>query len=102
MYVTPISHADISNNTINSNGEDGIEVIENSGVNLGNDSGDTIFDLPNDTTVGSENGTAGGDPDFGIRCFINSYANGRLGTLNGIDEAKDGFGVGGCRDSLEP
>jgi parallel beta-helix repeat protein len=97
--VGNVSHADISANTIDTNADDGIVVGGNSGVNLGNDTGTTILDLPNDTTVGSENGTAGGDPDFGIRCSLNSYADGRLGTLNGIDGAKGGFSSS-CHDSL--
>jgi len=101
VIVTGVSHADISKNTIDSNGRHGINVGENSGVNLGQDSGTGIFEAPNDTTVGSGNGTAGGGLDFGINCFINSYANGRLGTLNGIDGAKGGFG-GSCIDSLIP
>lgn len=97
--VERVSHADISKNTIDNNGGDGIELSENSGVNLGTDSGTGIFNAPNDTTVGQENG------GFGIRCFTNSYANGRLGTLNGDSGAKGGNADGtafssSCVDSL--
>ncbi len=73
--VFRVSHADISDNLINGNGGDGISVGQNSGVNLGTDTGTTIFDLPNDTT--SNNG------GFGVRAFINSSVDGRIGTLNG-------------------
>lgn len=86
------SQADISNNTINGNASGGITVESNSGVNLGNDTGTGIFDLPNSTTV---NNTG-----FGIRCFINSYADGRLGSLNGTSGATSFSGD--CINSLIP
>lgn len=75
VRVVRVSHAEISDNEIRGNGGDGIEVGQNSGVNLGNDTGTGIFDLPNDTTANNSGS--------GIRCFTNSYADGRLGTLNG-------------------
>lgn len=50
---------------------------ENSGVNLGRDTGTGLLDMPNTTNPASKNKV------FGIRCFINSYANGRLGSLDG-------------------
>ena len=102
IRVARASHADIASNTIEGNSGDGIFVSQNSGVNLGSDTGTTIFDLPNDTTVGSENG------GFGIRCAINSYGDGRQGTLNGTMGAKSfnfdppGPNDGGCHDSLLP
>lgn len=94
ILVSRVSHAEIASNTIDGNGRDGVLVGENSGVNLGRDTGTGIFNLPNNTTVGSEN------TGFGIRCFINSYANGRLGTLNGNSGATS-F-TGGCINSLIP
>lgn len=75
VTVTQVSHAHVANNNINGNGSHGVEVGQNSGVNLGRDTGTNISDLPNSTTANN-----GG---FGIRCFINSYADGRLGSLNG-------------------
>jgi len=92
ILVNTVSHADIASNTIDGNGGHGINFGRNSGVDLGADSGTTIFESPNSTTVGSENGL------FGLHCFINSYADRRLGTLNGLSGAKDVF-VGGCIDS---
>lgn len=87
------SQADISSNSINGNASGGITVESNSGVNLGNDTGTGIFDLPNTTTVNNTNG-------FGIRCFINSYADGRLGSLNGTSGATS-FSAD-CINSLNP
>lgn len=75
IRVAKVSQADISNNVIEGNGRNGILVTQNSGVNLGRDTGDTIFDLPNSSTV--PNGA------YGLQCEIGGYADGRLGTLNG-------------------
>ena len=75
VIINRVAHADVSSNTIDSNGGDGVFVFRNSGVNLGEDTGSGIFDSSNTTNVNN----AG----FGIRCAINSYGDGRIGTLNG-------------------
>jgi parallel beta-helix repeat protein len=79
ILITRVSHGDVCSNTIDGNGGDGVLVSRNSGVNLGEDTGTGIFDSPNTTTVNN-----GG---FGIRCAINSYGDGRRGTLNGASGA---------------
>jgi parallel beta-helix repeat protein len=79
ILVNRVSHADVSANIINGNGGDGVFVFRNSGVNLGEDTGSGIFDSPNITNVNN-----GG---FGIRCAINSYGDGRIGSLNGASGA---------------
>jgi parallel beta-helix repeat protein len=75
IVVQKASQADIADNLIDLNGGNGILVTQNSGVNLGKDTGTTIFDLPNSTTTG--NGA------YGLNCSIGGYADGRLGTLKG-------------------
>jgi parallel beta-helix repeat protein len=75
VRVVSVSQADISNNTIDGNNGNGIFVTQNSGVNLGKDTGDTMFDLPNTTNL--KNGL------FGLQGTIGGYADGRLGTLDG-------------------
>lgn len=85
------SHADISDNDIDNNPDDGIAVGEMSGVNLGSNSGDSIFQKPNRSDV-TPNG------DKGIRGFTRCYANGRIGTLNGNNGARSFTGA--CTDSL--
>ena len=85
------SHGDISDNDIDGNADDGIAVNQSSGVNLGSDTGDSIFDRPNRSDV-APNG------DNGIRGFTRCYANGRLGSLNGTNAAKTFTGA--CTDSL--
>ena len=95
IEVRKVSHAGISDNDISDNGGDGIKVRENSGVNLGTNTGSGIFNLPNDSTV-----LNGG---FGIRCLSNSYADGRLGTLDGTSGAESFSGSQGpCSNSLIP
>jgi parallel beta-helix repeat protein len=90
VLVNRVSHADEASNTIDGNGGDGVLVARNSGVNLGEDTGTGIFGSPNST---SNNNTG-----FGIRCLINSYVDGRLGSLNGNSGPTD-F-VAGCINSL--
>jgi parallel beta-helix repeat protein len=75
VLLTRVSHGDVSSNSIDGNGGDGVFVSRNSGVNLGEDTGSGIFDVPNITNVNNVG--------VGIRCAINSYGDGRIGTLNG-------------------
>ena len=101
IFVNRVSLARIINNTIQNNPSHGVMVSRNSvvmvgaclssGVNLGRDTGSGIFEKPNRSDV-TNNGNKG------IRCANNSYANGRLGTLNGSTGAKS-F-TGSCIDSL--
>jgi parallel beta-helix repeat protein len=75
VMVVRKSHADIASNTIDGNSGDGVLVSDNSTVSLGEDSGSTIYDLPNSTNT-NNNG-------FGIHCLAGGVADGRRGTLNG-------------------
>ena len=77
IKVVEASVADIAGNLIDGNGQNGIFVSQGSGVNLGNDTGDTIFDLPNSGTNG----------DKGLSCSIGGYVDGLLGTLDGLHGA---------------
>lgn len=90
INVERASQATVSDNNIDANGQNGIFVTENSGVNLGSDTGTGIFDASNRTSVNNAL--------RGISCRVGGYANGRLGTLNGNSGAKD-FGTS-CVDSL--
>lgn len=90
--VVRAAQADIAGNVIDNNTGDGVFVNQNSGVNLGNDSGSTPQDQANNTITNN----AG----FGIRCLNNSSADGRQGTLNGNSGAQS-FAVS-CVNSLIP
>jgi parallel beta-helix repeat protein len=94
VRIAKVSQADISNNTIDGNGRYGILVTQNSGVNLGRDTGTTILDFPNSSTVG--NG------DKGLSCSIGGYADGRLGTLKGVGKKNATDFTKDCIDSLIP
>ena len=75
------SSADIASNVINGNQADGIKVESNSLIQLGEDSGATIYETPNSTTVNNQGA--------GIRCDDGSVVDGRQGTLNGNGGATD-------------
>jgi parallel beta-helix repeat protein len=94
VRVAMVSQAEISDNTIDANGRFGILVTQNSGVNLGRDTENTIFDRPNSSTVG--NGA------YGLSCSIGGYADGRLGTLNGVGKKTATSFTKDCIDSLIP
>jgi hypothetical protein len=91
VQVSRDSQADIASNAIDGNG-DGIAVEENSLVQLGEDSGTSIFELPNTTTTTNTN--------FGISCSNGGVADGRLGTLTGAS-GPTSFD-GSCTDGLTP
>jgi parallel beta-helix repeat protein len=91
VIVSRASQADITSSTIDGNGMSGINVSQNSSVQLGADKGTGIFEAPNTTTTANS--------QFGITCSVNSSVDGRLGTLNGNNGAKEFDNS--CVDSLE-
>ena len=92
VLVNRSSNAQIADNSIDGNARGGILIGRNSGVDLGQDRGKSIRNLPNKTST--KNGR------FGIRCSRGGYVDGRLGTLNGTEGTKN-FDEG-CIDSLKP
>jgi parallel beta-helix repeat protein len=90
VQVLRDSHTDIAGNTINNNG-DGIEVGENSLVQLGEDSGASIYESAN----------SGSNTGFGIKCSNGGVGDGRIGTLTGGSGVKN-FPSPECIDSLSP
>jgi parallel beta-helix repeat protein len=91
VLISRGSQADITSSAIEGNGMNGIDVSQNSSVQLGADKGTGIFESPNTT--------AAGNVQAGIRCAVNSSVDGRIGTLNGKNGAKDFDNS--CVDSLE-
>ena len=75
MNVRESSSAQISDNTVNGNGGNGILVAQGSGTFLGTDTGNTMFTRPNTTTTNNVG--------FGVRCQVAAHVDGRLGSLNG-------------------
>jgi len=86
------SQADIADNVIENNGGDGIGIAENAFVQLGEDAGTSIYELPNTSTI-----TNAG---FGIKCTTAGMADGRIGSLNGSSGAMS-FSTD-CLNDLSP
>ena len=79
IFLNSGSQADIADNTIEDNG-DGIRVIENSGVNLGNNTGQNNW--------------------IGVSCSVGGYVSGGIGTLDGNIETT--IIEDSCIDDLSP
>ena len=75
IFLTRSAQSDISSNTISGNGGDGINFSDGSVIQLGEDSGTSIYESPN--TTGSAN------TGFGIKCTDGGVASGRIGTVTG-------------------
>ena len=81
IRVDRVSQADIASNQIDQNREDGIRVIQNSGVNLGAAATGHFLDVVNATVT----------PNLGvgIRGQVGGYGVGALGTLTGTGGARN-------------
>jgi len=91
VLVTRNSQADIFGNLISGNGGNGITASHNAGVNLDNE--DQLFNLgPNRTDPASKNSGAG------LSGSVGGYADGPLGTLDGVRGAKEMDGT--CIDRV--
>ena len=75
IFVTRDSQADIASNAIDGNGGDGIKLSDDAAVQLGEDSGASIYESPNTTTSANTG--------FGIRCTDGGVIDGRIGTVTG-------------------
>ena len=93
IRVDRVSQADIASNQIDQNREDGIRVIQNSGVNLGTATTGHFLDVVNTTVLPNVG--------VGIRGQIGGYGVGRLGSLNGAGGPKD-FSDASSIDRITP
>lgn len=93
IRVDRVSQADIASNQIDQNREDGVRVIQNSGVNLGAATTGHFLDVVNVTVV----------PNIGvgIRGQIGGYGVGGLGSLNGTGGSKN-FSDASSIDRITP
>lgn len=101
ILVNRLSVADIASNIINGNGTafvggntdgNGINVSQNSSVQLGEDNPTTFFDQPNTTTVNNANA--------GIRCTLGGVVRGHLGNTNQVTGTVSQFGGGSTVNTL--
>lgn len=89
VEVLTSASANIASNEINSNSSAGVMVGDQATVRLGEQSGNSIFNLPNSTTIGAGQVL---NADAGIRCQRKGIALGRICMLNGSAGAK-AFGL---------
>lgn len=101
ILVNRLSVADIASNIINGNGTafvggntdgNGINVSQNSSVQLGEDNPVDFFDQPNTTTVNNANA--------GIRCTLGGVVRGHLGNTNQVNGTVSQFGGGSTVNTL--
>jgi hypothetical protein len=90
VFVGRDSQADLASNVVSNNTGNGIRVSESSFLQLGEDTGATIYDQPN---------SGSGNAASGVTCTTGSVADGRIGTLAGSAGAKS-FLDSTCIDSL--
>ncbi len=83
----------ISACTITGNAGDGIRGMRNAGVALGTDATGATPQFDDDTNTGTNGG-------FGVRCRLDGFVDGRLGTLTGVAGGKS-FAES-CVDSVLP
>ena len=92
VNIVKFSYAELASNTIEGNAQSGVQATQNSGLHLGNATGDANEDRPNST--GAPNG------QWGVSASVGAYVTGRLGTLTGVRGPKT-FTTG-ANDSLLP
>jgi len=94
INVLRVSIGIIAGNDIYSNGQNGIFVSQNSGVNLGINTGSATFDHSNISTA----------PNLGkgLKCSIGGYADGILGTLAGAGKRDATDFTRDCINNLIP
>jgi parallel beta-helix repeat protein len=91
VFVDRNSQAEIAACTITGNGGDGILGMRNAGVDIGTDATGATPQFDDNTNTGTNQG-------YGVRCTIDGFVDGRLGTLTGTLGAK--FFLEGCTDSI--
>jgi parallel beta-helix repeat protein len=93
VFVDRNAQAEIAACTITGNTGDGIRGMRNAGVDLGTDATGATPQFDDDVNTGTNGG-------FGVRCTIDGFVDGVLGTLTGTSGGK--FFAEGCTDSLVP
>jgi len=86
------AQAEIAACTITGNVGDGIRGMRNAGVDIGTDATGATPQFEDDTNTGSNGG-------FGVRCMVDGFVDGRLGTLTGTLGGKSFTEA--CTDSVQ-
>ena len=93
IFVDRNSQAEVAACTITGNLGDGIRGMRNAGVDVGTDATGATPQFDDDTNTGTNGG-------WGVRCMIDGFVDGLLGTLTGRSGGKT-FAEG-CTDSVVP
>ena len=91
VIVDRNAQAEIAACTITGNAGDGIRGIRNAGVDIGTDATGATPQFDDNTNTGTNGG-------YGVRCTIDGFVDGRLGTLTGTLGGK--FFGEACTDSV--
>jgi parallel beta-helix repeat protein len=86
------AQAEIAACIITGNAGDGIRGMRNAGVDIGTDATGATPQFEDDTNTGSNGG-------FGVRCMVDGFVDGRLGTLTGTLGGKSFTEA--CTDSVQ-
>jgi hypothetical protein len=93
VFVDRNAQAEIAACTITGNGGDGIHAMRNAGVDIGTDATGATPNFDDDTNIGT-------NALFGVRCAIDGFVDGNLGTLTGTLGGTS-FSEG-CTNSVQP
>jgi parallel beta-helix repeat protein len=93
VLVDRNSQAEVAACTITGNTGDGIRGTRNAGVDIGTDATGATPEFEDDTNTGTNGG-------FGVRCMIDGFVDGLLGSLTGTNGGQ--FFAEGCTDSVLP
>jgi parallel beta-helix repeat protein len=91
ILVDRNAQAEVAACTITGNVGDGIRGIRNAGLDIGTDATGATPQFDDNTNTGTNGG-------FGVRCTIDGFMDGRLGTLTGTLGGK--FSAEACTDSV--
>jgi parallel beta-helix repeat protein len=93
VIVDRNAQAEIAGCTITGNGGDGIRGMRNAGVDIGTDATGATPNFDDDTNTGT-------NAQYGVRCTIDGFVDGNLGTLAGLLGGTS-FSEG-CTNSVQP
>jgi parallel beta-helix repeat protein len=93
VFVDRNAQAEIAACTITGNAGDGIRAMRNAGVDIGTDATGATPLFDDDTNTGTNGG-------FGVRCAVDGFVDGNLGTLTGTLGGTT-FAEG-CTNSVQP
>ena len=93
VLVDRSAQAEVAACTISGNGADGVRGFRNAGIDFGTDANNTTPAFDDNTNTGS------GNVGYGVKCALDGFLDGALGTLSGTLGGKNSAEA--CVDSLQ-